>query len=84
MNHPGEGDGLERSAEGWGTASWKAILLLIIAVVGFVLVPNQLLQYLPTHGVSPRPRDAIVAAWIVAWFVVASYLFVRIQHRRTA
>jgi hypothetical protein len=75
---------MERSAEGWGTASWKAILLLIVAVVGFVLVPNQLLQYLPTHGVAPRPRDAIVAACSVAWFVAASYLFVRIQRRQSA
>jgi len=75
---------MEGFEEGWGTASWKAALILLVAVVGFLLVPNQLLQYLPTHGVTPRVRDAIVAAWTVAWFVGASYLFVRIQRKRSA
>jgi len=70
-------------SEGWGTAFGKALLLLIVAVVGFILVPNQLLQYLPTHGVAPRTRDVIVAGWALAWFVAASYLFVRIQPRRS-
>jgi len=61
----------------------KTLLMLFVAVVGFLLVPNKLLQYLPLHGVDPRPRDLIVAAWTLAWFVVASYLFVRIQRGRS-
>jgi hypothetical protein len=73
----------ERFSEGWGPAFGKALLLLIVAVVGFILVPNYLLQYLPTHGVAPRTRDVIVAVWALAWFVAASYLFVRIQPRRS-
>ena len=76
--------GRGRSPEGWGAAFGKSILLLVVSVFGFLLVPNQLLQYLPTHGVAPRPRDAIVAGWVLVWFVAASYLFVRIQPRRSA
>lgn len=71
-------------SEGWGTAFWKLILLLVVSVAGFLLVPNQLLQYLPNHGVDPRTRDVIVAGWALAWFVGATYLFVRIQRRRSA
>lgn len=72
-----------RFPEGWGPAAAKAILMLIVAVFGFILVPNYLLQYLPTHGVAPRMRDAIVALWVLTWFIAASYLFVRIQPRRS-
>ena len=80
MNRHGRGP----SSEGWGTAFWKTILLLIVVVVGLLLVPNELLQYLPTHGVEPRTRDVIIGGWALAWFVAASYLFVRIQRRRSS
>ena len=78
-----EPDGRGPSAEGWGTAAWKAALMLVVAAVGFVLVPDRLMQYLPNQGVSPRVRDLIVTGWTLAWFVAASYLFVRIQRRRS-
>jgi len=76
--------GREPSSEGWGTAFWKTILLLVVVVAGLLLVPNELLQYLPTHGVEPRTRDVIIGGWALAWFVAASYLFVRIQRRRSS
>lgn len=57
--------------------------MVVVAAVGFLLVPERLLQYLPTHGVSPLPRDAIVAAWMLVWFVAASYVFVKLQRRRS-
>ena len=57
-------------------------LLLVVSFVGFVIVPNKLLAYLPLHGVDPHPRDAIVAAWVAAWFIATSVLFVRLQRQR--
>jgi divalent metal cation (Fe/Co/Zn/Cd) transporter len=68
--------------EGWGKALSKSAAILVTSFVGFVVVPNELLAYLPLHGVAPRPRDAIVAAWVAIWFVAASVVFVRLQRRR--
>jgi hypothetical protein len=69
-------------AEGWGRALSKSAVLFVVSFVGFVVVPNKLLAYLPLHGVAPRPRDAIVAAWAAIWFVITSVVFVRLQRRR--
>lgn len=70
-------------ADGWGRALSKSAVLLVVSFVGFVIVPNELLAYLPLHGVAPRPRDAIVATWVAAWFIATSVVFVRLQRRRT-
>lgn len=88
--HRGEGEEVDRRVgrgdsdhpEGWGTALSKSAAILVASFVGFVVVPNQLLAYLPLHGVAPRPRDAIVAAWAAIWFVATSVVFVRFQRRR--
>lgn len=69
-------------AEDWGRALSKSAVLFVVSFVGFVVVPNKLLAYLPLHGVAPHPRDAIVAAWTVIWFVVTSVVFVRLQRRK--
>jgi hypothetical protein len=76
------GRGVYVYAEGWGRALAKTVVLFVVSFVGFVVVPNKLLAYLPLHGVAPRPRDAIVAAWTVIWFVITSVVFVRLQRRR--
>jgi len=74
----GEGTG----AEGWIPAAWKAAVLLIAAIVGFVVVPDRLVAYLSLH-VAPRTRDAILLLWSVFWFVVLSFAFVLLQRRRS-
>lgn len=76
------GHGDSDHPEGWGTALSKSAAILAASFAGFVVVPNELLAYLPLHGVAPRPRDAIVAAWVAIWFVITSVLFVRLQRRR--
>jgi hypothetical protein len=63
-------------------AAWKAAVLLIAAIVGFMVVPDRLVAYLSLH-VAPRTRDAIVLIWSVFWFVVLSFAFVLLQRRRS-
>ncbi len=69
------------SAEGWGSAIWKAAVIVILSFVGFVLVPNWLTVHLPRR-LTPRSRDAIVLAWVAAYFVALSWAFVAAQRRR--
>lgn len=73
----GEGTGAER----WLPAAWKAAVLLIAAVVGFMIVPDRLVAYLSLHVIS-RIRDAIVLLWSVTWFVALSVVLVRLQRSR--
>jgi hypothetical protein len=76
------GQGSYDHPENWGRALSKGAVILITSLVGFVVVPDELLAYLPVHGVAPRPRDAIVAVWVAIWFVATSVVFVRLQRRR--
>lgn len=64
------------SAEGWGSAAWKAALILILSFVGFILVPNRLVASL---SVTPRARDALLLAWVVVFFLALSWFFVVLQ-----
>jgi hypothetical protein len=76
------GQGTYDHAEGWGRALSKGAVILAASLVGFVVVPNELLAYLPVHGVGPRPRDAIIAVWVAIWFVAMSIVFVKLQRHR--
>jgi hypothetical protein len=67
----------------WGVASVKAVAMIAISFLVFVLVPNSLLGYLTTR-MTPTGRDLVVAAWWLAAFVVACWIFVRMQRRRRA
>ena len=58
----------------------KAALVLALAWLGFVFVPAQLLAFLTTR-VGPNTRDALVTAWVVAFFVALARLFVVLQRR---
>jgi hypothetical protein len=78
----GVGHGTYDQAEGWGRALSKGAVILAASLVGFVVVPNELLAYLPVHGVAPRPRDAIIAVWVAIWFVATSIVFVKLQRHR--
>jgi hypothetical protein len=65
----------------WLRAAGLAAVMLAGSYLLFVLVPNNLLSYLSLHT-SPRNRDLLVTlSWVVA-FVVACWLFVRLQRSR--
>ncbi len=68
-------------AEGWGRATWKAAVILVAAVVGFMIVPDRLVAYLSLH-VAPRVRDAIVALWVSVAFLALCWVFVALQRKR--
>lgn len=66
----------------WPTSIVKAAVMLAVSYLVFVLVPNDLLDYLSKH-VEPRVRDLIVAGWWAVAFVGACWLCVRLQRART-
>jgi hypothetical protein len=61
---------------------WKAVLILVLSFLGFVIVPDRLLSYLSLH-VAPDVRDALVVAWWVVFFIFLSWLFLRLQREGT-
>jgi hypothetical protein len=66
--------------QGWGRAALRAAVLLILADVGLLLVPNRLLAYLSTR-VGPNVRDGLVTAWVTVFFVGLSWLFLALQRQ---
>ena len=62
----------------WGSAIARAAILLVVAVVLFVIVPDRLLAYLSLHLV-PLWRDLAMLAYTAAAFVVGCAVFVRLQ-----
>ncbi len=74
--------GTRKSAgAGWGKAAITAVFMLVVSILVFVIVPNQLLTYLSRH-VIPRQRDLIVATWWAVSFVACCWLFVRLQGKQ--
>jgi hypothetical protein len=71
-----------RGAERWPAAWLRAAIILVLAVAGFMIVPDRLLVYLSTR-VTPHARDALVTLWTVAFFIALSWIFVALQRRRT-
>ncbi len=67
--------------DGWGGALVRAAVVLIACFMGFVIVPNWLVDYLATR-VVPRTRDGLVVLWVVVFFVAMSYGFVALQRKR--
>jgi hypothetical protein len=68
------------SAQGWGTAVARAIVLLVVVFVAFAIVPNWLLDRLATK-VTTTGRDLILVGWWVVALVGCTWLFVRLQGR---
>jgi hypothetical protein len=66
---------------GWAPALVRAVALLAVAFVGFVIVPDRLIAFLATRLV-PRDRDFWVTLYVIAFFIAASWLFVRLQRGR--
>ena len=74
---------MDRHDTGSATERWPrslaiAATLLVVAVVGFVVVPDRLLAFLSTRTAA-RTRDALVVLYAVVFFITISWLFVRVQ-----
>ncbi len=82
MDIPPTGSGADGGGS-WGAAALKALAMIAISFLVFVLVPNSLLAYLTTR-MTPTGRDLVVATWWLVAFVVACWIFVRLQRRRRA
>ncbi len=65
----------------WGSAIVRAAVVLIVAVVLFVIVPDRLLAYLSLHLV-PLWRDLAMLAYTAVAFIVGCAVFVRLQGAR--
>lgn len=82
-----EVSGEERDREGqaptrsWAGAGARALLVLVLSWLAFLLVPDRLMVFLTTR-VAPRTRDALVTLWVVVSFVVLSWVFVALQRER--
>ncbi len=68
------------SAQGWGTAIARAVVMLLVAFLAFAIVPNWLLDRLATR-VTPTGRDLILVGWWVVALVGCTWLFVWLQGR---
>jgi hypothetical protein len=64
----------------WEISLLAAIVVLVVAYLGFVTVPNALAasHYLSTHLVA-KAHDAVVLLWVTAFFVFQSWFFLRAQ-----
>ena len=65
---------------GWGAATLAAGGMFLASYLAFVLIPNNLLNYLSLH-VAPRAGDLIVTVWWIVGFVACGWLFVRLQRQ---
>ena len=65
----------------WGSAIVRATIVLVVAVVLFLIVPDRLLAYLSLHLV-PLWRDLAMLAYTAGAFLVGCVVFVRLQGTR--
>jgi hypothetical protein len=62
----------------WWVAGGRAAMMLVVAVLVFVVVPDRLLAYLSLH-IVPFWRDVAMICYAGLAFVSASVIFVRAQ-----
>jgi hypothetical protein len=62
----------------WWAASVRAVAVLVIAGVLFVVLPDRLLSYLTLHIVAFW-RDALMIVYAGVAFVAACIVFMRLQ-----
>ncbi len=62
----------------WWAAGVRAAVMLAIAVLLFVVMPDRLLAYLSVH-IVPFWRDVAMICYAGLAFIAASVLFVRLQ-----
>lgn len=68
------------SAQGWGSAIARAVVMLFVVFVAFAVFPNWLLNRLATT-MTPTGRDLILVGWWLVAIVACTWLFVRLQGR---
>ena len=72
-----------RSDERWGGAALRALAVVVLSLIMFVVIPDRVVTYLSRH-VVPTARDLIVLAWVTFAFLFMCWAFVRLQGRRDA
>ena len=68
------------SAQGWGSAIARAVVMLVVVLLAFAVFPNWLLDRLATT-VTPTGRDLIIVGWWLVALVGCTWLFLRLQGR---
>ena len=66
--------------EGWSRALLKAAAVLALSWIGFLFIPSRFLSFLTTR-VGPNVRDALVAGWVVLFFIALTWGFIALQRR---
>jgi len=78
MSPGGRGHDVTSTSTGWGRALLGGLAVLAVSFLGFVYVPNLLINHAFSRT-APRTRDPLVLLWIVVVFVLDSWLFVGLQ-----
>lgn len=65
----------------WGSAIVRAAVVIVMALALFVLVPDRLLAYISLH-IVPFWRDVLMLCYVGVAFVLACWIFMRIQRVR--
>ena len=68
------------SAQGWGTAIARAVVMVAVALVALGVIPNWLLDRTATR-LTTTGRDLVLLAWWVVALVLSGWVFVRLQGR---
>lgn len=66
--------------EEWTNAGLRALGVLVVSYLLFLLIPNWLVGYLALR-VTTTARDVILIAWFAAAFVIGCVAFVVLQPR---
>jgi hypothetical protein len=66
----------------WWRAIVRAAVVIVMALALFVLVPDRLLAYLSLH-IVPFWRDVLMLCYVGVAFMLACWIFMRIQRVRT-
>jgi hypothetical protein len=66
----------------WAGAVWKSALVLALAALGFLFVPDRLTSFFALRT-GPNTRDLLVLLWVAVFFVFLTWLFIRLQRPRS-
>jgi hypothetical protein len=75
--------GRDADASTWGGDSIRAVVMVMLSYLAFVLIPNTLLGYLTTR-MTPVGRDLVVTGFWTLAFLIVCVVFVRLQQRGKA
>lgn len=66
---------------GWPRAFGKALLVIIVSALGFLVVPDLLTREF-SDVLTPMALDVVILLWTIVCVVIASRLLVRVQRDR--